>query len=199
MENERIRRIYDSQGARLGGSVDRVLLGRLRRRALRGATGEVLEIGIGSGASLASYPPGCRITGVDLSGVSLEHARNRAAELGIETTLLEADAQALPFEDASFDTCVSQLSLCTIPDPLAALRELRRVCRPGGRVLLMEHTTSTWPPLVPLCHLVAPLFTHFAACHPNRPMEELVQQSGLKLETSEHHAAGILRLIRAGP
>lgn len=177
--------------------MDRALLGRLRRRALRGASGDVLEVGIGSGASLSSYPPGCRITGVDLSPVSLEHARRRAAELGLDVTLLESDAQALPFEDSSFDTCVSQLSLCTIPDPLAALRELRRVCRPDGQVLLMEHTTSTWPLLVPVCWLVSPLLTRTAGCHPNRPVEELVRQSGLKLESSERRAAGILRLMRA--
>ncbi len=199
MENERIRRIYDTQGWRLGGPVDRALLGRLRRRALRAATGDVLEVGIGSGASLSYYPPGCRITGVDLSPVSLEHARRRAAEMGLDITLLEGDAQALPFEDSSFDTCVSQLSLCTIPDPLAALRELRRVCRPDGQVLLMEHTTSTWPPLVPICHLVSPLLTRTAGCHPNRPMEELVRQSGLQLESIERRAAGVLRLMRAIP
>jgi ubiquinone/menaquinone biosynthesis C-methylase UbiE len=199
MENERIRRIYDRQGPRLGGPVDRALTGRLRKRALHGAHGRVLEIGIGSGASLPYYPPGVRITGVDLSPVSLEYARRLARELRLAATLVEGDAQALPFADDSFDTCVSQLTLCTIPDPLAALRELRRVCRPGGLVLLMEHTTSTCFLLAPLCRYVAPPLCRAVGCHPNRQVEDLVARAGLRLEASERRAAGILRLMRATP
>ncbi len=199
VDNERLRRIYDEWEPRLGGPVDRALLGRLRRRALRGARGRVLEIGIGSGASLPYYPPGCDITGVDLSRVSLQCARSQARELGLQATLIEGDAQALPFEDASFDTCASQLTLCTIPDPLAALRELRRVCRPGSSVLLMEHTTSTLFLLAPLCRSVGPLLCRPLGCHPNRPMEELVERAGLRLEVTERHVAGIVRLMRAVP
>lgn len=201
MAEQRIREVYDNQaracGGRVCGSLDGFLMGRLRKRALRAARGDVLEIGIGLGASVPHYPPGCRITGLDLSPGSIERARERAEQLGIEAELLVGDAQALPFEDARFDTCVSQLSLCTVPDPLAALRELRRVCRPGGSVLLLEHTTSTSVLLAPICRLCGPLLTATVACHPNRPVERLVSASGFTIQGVDHHFAGVFRLIRA--
>ena len=201
MAEQRIREIYDNQahkcGGRTCGSLDGFLMGRLRKRALRAARGDVLEIGIGLGASLPHYPPGCRITGLDLSPGSIERARERAEQLGIEAELFVGDAQSLPFEDARFDTCASQLSLCTVPDPLAALRELQRVCRPGGSVLLLEHTTSTSMLLAPLCRLCGPLLTATVACHPNRPVERLVSSSGLAVQGVDHHFLGVFRLIRA--
>lgn len=201
MAEQRIREIYDNQaracGGRVCGSLDGFLMGRLRKRALRAARGDVLEIGIGLGASLPHYPPGCRITGVDLSPGSIECARERAKQLGIDAELLVGDAQALPFEDARFNTCVSQLSLCTVPDPLAALRELRRVCQPGGSVLLLEHTTSTSVLLAPICRLCGPMLTATVACHPNRPVERLVSASGFTVQGVDHHFAGVFRLIRA--
>lgn len=203
MAERRIREIYDNQARTCGGgacgALDGFLMGRLRKRALRAARGEVLEIGIGLGASLPHYPPDCRITGLDLSPGSIERARARARNLGLEAELHVGDAQALPFADARFDTCVSQLCLCTVPDPLAALRELRRVCRPDGLVLLLEHTTSTNALLSPLCRLCGPLLTATVACHPNRPVECLVAASGLTVQGVDRRFAGVFRLIRATP
>ncbi|MDQ3327222.1 MAG: class I SAM-dependent methyltransferase [Chloroflexota bacterium] len=203
MAERRIREIYDKQARNCGGgtcgALDGFLMGRQRKRALRAARGEVLEIGIGLGASLPHYPPGCRITGVDLSPGSIQRARERAEQLDIEAVMLVGDAQALPFEDARFDTCVSQLCLCTVPDPLAALREVRRVCRPSGSVLLLEHTTSTSVLLSPVCRLCGPLLTATVACHPNRPVERLVAESGLTVQELDRRFAGVFRLIRATP
>ena len=202
MQNQRIAKIYDRQARYFDvgmGLGERLLLGRLRRRVLTEARGEVLEIGVGSGASLSYYPSGCKVTGLDLSSGMLGRARRRADKLGLDAVFFQGDAQRLPFEDAAFDTCVSQLSLCTVPEPLAALRELGRVCKPGGRILLMEHTTSLNPALGKVCRYFGPMLTRGAACHPNRPIVELVAQAGLRIERSERHVAGIFVLIWAAP
>jgi ubiquinone/menaquinone biosynthesis C-methylase UbiE len=87
------------------------------------------------------------LTGVDLSPAMLAIARQRAEDLGLAADLREADAEALPFSNASFDTVVCTLCLCTIPDDRAAIGEMWRVLRPGGRLLLLDHIGSTWPPI----------------------------------------------------
>lgn len=201
-ENRRIQEIYDSQARWFdAGSApgEWLIMRSLRRRLLRDAFGDVLEIGVGSGASLPYYPRGCRITGIDLSEGMLERARRRAGKLGLDATFEQGDAKALPFEDGAFDTCVSQLSLCTVPDPLAALRELRRVCRPDGWVLLLEHTTSLNAVVAKVCVHCGPALTRSVRCHPNRPVLEFVKQAGLVIEREERRLTGIFRLVWARP
>jgi ubiquinone/menaquinone biosynthesis C-methylase UbiE len=106
------------------------------------AEGEVLEIAAGTGRNLRHYPPGVRLTAIELSPAMLELARREATALGREADLRVGDAQALEFPDESFDTVVRTLSLCTIPDDRAAVGEVRRVLRPGGRFLLLAHVRS---------------------------------------------------------
>jgi len=111
------------------------------------ARGRVLEVAIGTGRNLAHYPAAVTLTGVELSPEMLAIARRRAADLGREVDLHEGDAEHLPFADATYDTVVCALSLCTIPDPAAAIAEMRRVLVPGGLLLLLDHIRSTWPPV----------------------------------------------------
>lgn len=106
-------------------------------------TGEVLEVAIGTGASLMHYPQGVALTGVDWSPEMLRHAQHRADSLGINATLQVADAARLPFPDASFDTVVSQFAMCSVPDLDAAMSEMSRVLRPRGTLLLADHVAST--------------------------------------------------------
>ncbi|MDQ3856026.1 MAG: class I SAM-dependent methyltransferase [Chloroflexota bacterium] len=201
-QHQRIAELYDRQapGFDLGSwPVERAILGRLRRRILADASGEVLEIGLGTGASLPYYPPDCTVTGIDLSARMLQRAERRARRLGLTLHAHQGDAQHLTFAARSFDTCVSQLSLCTVPDPVAALAELRRVCRSDGRVLLLEHTTSLNAVLAKVCLYLGPRLTATAECHPNRPMLQLVEQSGLEVVRFERHLAGIFVLVWARP
>jgi SAM-dependent methyltransferase len=125
---------------------DRTLFAESRTRVCSQADGDVLEVAVGTGLNLPLYPPGVRLTGIEWSPQMLAIARRRADEIGRTADLREADAQALPFPDAAFDTVVCTLSLCAIPDDQRAIAE-SRVLKPGGRLLLLDHVPSTvFPP-----------------------------------------------------
>lgn len=114
-----------------------------RRRLLAAVRGRVLDVGAGTGANLPRYPrDAAEVVLLDPSPGMLERARRRATEIGALTQNREGRAEALPFADESFDTVVFTLSLCTIPDPDAALRQARRVLRPDGRLLVLEHVRA---------------------------------------------------------
>jgi ubiquinone/menaquinone biosynthesis C-methylase UbiE len=153
-----------------------------RRRVLAPVRGEVLEIGFGTGLNLPHYPAGgiTRLTILD----PVEHlparvaARIAAAPFPVRSVRL--DAERLPFEDAAFDAVVSTWTLCTIPDPVAALREVRRVLRPAGVFRFLEHGRSESPSVARWQDLWNPLQKVFACgCHVNRTIDALVAASGL--------------------
>ena len=129
----------------LEGILNLLGLSRLRRMLLRQASGKVLEVAVGTGKNLSYYPPDCRIIALDLSKGMLSVARRRAAKLSMHVFFSLADAEALPFPDKSFDTVVSSLSTCTFPNPVAALEEMARVCRTGGKVLLLAARGESLP------------------------------------------------------
>src|SRR5262249_58179738 len=130
-----------------------------------GAGGGVLEVAIGTGLNLPHYPADVTITGIELSPAMLAIARRRATDLGRDVDLREGDAEHLPFDDGSFDTVVCALSLCTIPSPEAAVAEMRRVLAPGGRLLLLDHIGSTWPPIYAGQWLIERITIRAAAAH----------------------------------
>lgn len=123
--------------------LDRRLFGDSRAWACGQATGEVLEVAVGTGLNLPLYPGGVTLTGIDLSDGMLAIARARAERLGHPVTLRRADAHQLPFDADSFDTVVCTLGLCAIPDDDKALREMARVLQPGGRLILLDHIASS--------------------------------------------------------
>jgi ubiquinone/menaquinone biosynthesis C-methylase UbiE len=144
-DTEWVRRYWD----RSAGMYDRTI-GWFERWFVRDgrewvasrAHGDVLEVGVGTGRNLPFYPEEVRLTGVDLSPEMLELARARADELGRSVDLRVGDARRLEFQADSFDTVVFSLALCSIPDDAAAIREAKRMLRPGGRLLLIEHVRS---------------------------------------------------------
>ena len=121
---------------------ERVLFGDGRQWVCSRAAGETLEIAIGTGRNLPLYPSGMRLVGIDLSPEMLDLARERAPEIGMPVELREDDAEHLDFNDASFDSVVITLALCSIANDAGAVREAFRVLRPGGRLLLLEHVGS---------------------------------------------------------
>jgi ubiquinone/menaquinone biosynthesis C-methylase UbiE len=161
------------------------------------AQGQVLEVAIGTGRNLPHYPAGVTITAVELSPAMLAIARHRAADLGRDADLREGDAEHLPFDDASFDTVVCAFSLCTIPSPVAALGEMRRVLRPGGRLLLVDHIGSTWPPVRAVQWLIERLTIRAAGEHFTRRQLPLVKAAGFQVVESERLKAGSVERVHA--
>jgi ubiquinone/menaquinone biosynthesis C-methylase UbiE len=140
---DRVAHEYDSSIEAL----DRIVLGRGRGRLCSRARGRTLEIGVGTGANLAHYPPDASVTAIDLSPEMLAIAQQHAQELNLDIELQLGDAQALDFGDGEFDTVTATFLLSTVPDPQRAVFEMRRVLRPGGRVLLLDFARSPIAPV----------------------------------------------------
>jgi ubiquinone/menaquinone biosynthesis C-methylase UbiE len=161
------------------------------------ARARVLEVAVGTGRDLPFFPADTTVTGVDLSPAMLVVARQRAADHGIDADLRAGDAEALPFADGSFDTVVCALSLCTIPDPAAAIGEMKRVLVPGGRLLLLDHVRSTWPPVRAAQWLLERLTIRSAGEHFTRRQLPLVTAAGFDLVEVERLKAGTVERVHA--
>jgi ubiquinone/menaquinone biosynthesis C-methylase UbiE len=161
------------------------------------ARGRVLEVAIGTGRNLPHYRPDVTITGIELSPAMLAIARHRAADLGRDVDLRDGDAEQLPVADGSFDTVVCAFSLCTIPSPAAALAEMRRALAPGGRLLLVDHIASTWPPVRAAQWLVEQATIRSAGEHFTRRQLPLVQAAGFQVVEAERLKAGTVERIHA--
>jgi len=202
-ETERIRRIYDDRAAtydRSLGISDRLLLGRFRQAYGALLRGETIEVGIGSGLNIPFYSPAVtQAVGVDLSQEMLRHAAERAADLGIPFALVQADAEALPFPDAAFDTVAISLALCTIPDPVKTLQELARICRPRGRIVMLEHVRSTVRPLAALQKVLSPMNERAIGCHLDRDTINLAQSLGFSIDETRSRLFNSVQLVVARP
>jgi ubiquinone/menaquinone biosynthesis C-methylase UbiE len=199
-EAERVREIFERDADKYDRQIsifERVLFGGGREWVCSRATGDVLEIAAGTGRNLPFYPPQVRLTMTEFTPAMLEIARQRQAELGREADLREADAQQLDFPDQSFDTVVCTLGLCTIPDDRAAVREVRRVLRPGGRFLLLEHVRSPRRLVRAGQHLLDPLFVRFEGDHIAREPLEHLQAEGFIVERLERSKVGIVERVAA--
>lgn len=138
----------------------------------------VLEVGVGTGKSFPYYPAGMTITAIDLSPRMLDQARLHAAQNNIAVDLREADVQALPFPDESFDTIIATCVFCSVPDPVLGLCEVQRVLIPGGQLLLLEHVLSHHPVLQRIMTLMNPLVVRVMGANINRETVENVRRAG---------------------
>jgi ubiquinone/menaquinone biosynthesis C-methylase UbiE len=163
------------------------LLLPLRQRLVQGAHGRVLELGIGSGPNLPLYDREVSaLQGVDPSPYLLAQARRTASWLPFPVTLIEQSAEHLPLPDASIDTVVVSWSLCSIPDPVAALREAHRVLVPGGRLRFVEHGLSPRPGLGRWQQRLSPLWCRLAGgCRLDRRTDRLLERAGFTIEQLE--------------
>lgn len=176
--------LYDLLNARL----DERLFGERRRRLLVQADGRVLDVGGGTGANLAYYSMGqvTELVLLDVGRGMLARAGCKAGALGLPVELRLASAEQLPFDDQRFDTVVFTLSLCTIPDPVRALREARRVLSPTGRLLVLEHVRAREPGLARLQDRFTPVQRFVASgCHPNRETRRNIEAAGFIFESVE--------------
>jgi ubiquinone/menaquinone biosynthesis C-methylase UbiE len=194
------RRVWDEFAPRYDRTMrffDRFQFSGGREWVCSRARGDVLEVAVGTGLNLALYPADVRLTGADLSPEMLAVARQRAGELGREIELREADAEALPFPDATFDTVVCTLSLCAIPDERAAIAEMRRVLRPGGRLLLLDHVGSNWWPIWAIQRLLEAFTVRAAGEHQTRRPLPLVAAAGFHIDETQRLKAGTVERVAA--
>lgn len=159
------------------------LLAPYRKRAIEAARGRVLEIGVGSGLNLPLYGrPVDRVCGIDPSPELLRLASTRSTNIPV--SLIRASAEQLPFGDAVFDTIAMTWTLCSIPNPVAALTEMRRVLQPGGRLLFVEHGLSHEPRIVRWQRWLTPCWKWIGGgCHLDRKMDDLIRAAGFRLDT----------------
>ncbi len=199
-ETERVRRIWEKLAPRYDKDIaffERLLFADGRHWVCSQARGEVLEIGVGTGRNLEHYPPSIRLTTIDISPPMLDIARQRASTLGREVDLRVGDAQALEFADESFDTVVFTLSLCSIPDDRKALREARRVLRPGGRLLLLEHVASPRWPVRSVQRLLDWITVRTVADHQVRNPFVHLKELGFEVDRIERLKWGIVERVAA--
>ncbi|SFW85980.1 class I SAM-dependent methyltransferase [Amycolatopsis australiensis] len=197
---QRWTRYWDRKSATYDAEMgfwDRRLFGDSRQWACGQASGAVLEVAVGTGLNLPWYPAGVTLTGLDLSSGMLGVARERARQLGRDVTLQQGSAHELPFPDASFDTVVCTFGLCAIPDPAAAVAEMARVLRPGGRLVLVDHVAGSSRLVRAAQWLVELASVPLAGEHFRRRPLELVEALGLTVERRERFKLGLVERLVA--
>ena len=172
---------------------------RIRKNLLRKASGDVLEVAAGTGNNLRHYPEDCKITLIDLSRAMLKIASQKARRQRLEVSIQEMDAESLEFPDDAFDTVVDSLSLCTLTQPVQALREMARVCKPKGRILLLEHGRSSREGLARWQDKKADKHAKHLGCNWNRDILGLVGEANLVVVSSKQYCLGIFHAIEIKP
>jgi ubiquinone/menaquinone biosynthesis C-methylase UbiE len=200
---ERARAFYQQYAQRYDHETayyDRFLLGDGRAWACSLTVGAVLEVAIGTGRNLPFYPRDRRLTGIDVTPAMLSVARARARDLGVPVALLLADAQALPFGEASFDNVVCTLALNAIPDDRAAVAEMYRVLRPGGRLVLLGHVAGSSRVVRAMQRWIERRSLPIAGDYQTRQPLPLLRGVGFVIDQDQQSRMGVIqRLVASKP
>jgi len=192
---DRVSWFYDIQE----GILDRLAAGKWRA-ALWGMVPEdskVLEVGVGTGRNFKYYRPGLDVTGIDISPKMMARAERKAASEDLPVALRLMDAQSLEFPDSSFDVAISTFVYCSVPDPVLGLEEARRVIRPGGQLLLLEHVLPRWQPARWLMQRMNGIARTLSGANIARDTVANVEKSGWNIEEVRPLGADIFKIIVA--
>ncbi|MDB5085040.1 MAG: SAM-dependent methyltransferase [Bacilli bacterium] len=170
----------------------------IRKQLTEMARGKVLEIGSGTGMNFSHYKNTEVVIAIEPDQMMINQSLERRREASVNIEIIRAEAENLPFADNSFDNVIGTLVFCTIPDPLQALLEIRRVCKPGGKLLLMEHVRVNDSMLGHLQDWLTPIWKPLCGgCHLNRDTLNIVKQTGFSVVKVQHYANKIFLVIEA--
>jgi len=197
---EKVRKRFD-RVASIYDIIDNLLIPtELRQKAVNLAFGSVLEVGVGAGHNLSLYPAGCTVTGIDFSSLMLQKAQDRVNnENNNDIKLMQMNIEQMNFPDNFFDTVLGVFVFCSVPNPLAGLREVRRVCRNNGRIILLEHVRSNNFIGGKIMDMLNPLVLRFLGDNINRCTVENLHRAGLTITHVESYMRSIVKLITALP
>lgn len=181
------------------GWLNRLFTGRFRRRQFSQATGRVLDVACGAGTNFQYVPESAEIVGIDISEPLLERAQSELEMLERDGTVTQMNAQNLEFEDDSYDTVISSFSTCTFPDRVAALREMARVCRPDGQILLLEHGRSDNNLVARYQEWRADAHYAKSGCRVTQEPLSVVRRAGLSVDEAETAQLGRITRIVCDP
>jgi len=177
---------------------DFLVLRRFRKRLLQNAHGRVLEVAAGTGRNFKYYK-NCKVTAVDITPEMLNIARKKSKKIGLNAEFNIMDTESLKFKNNSFDAVVSTLSLCTFPNPFKALKEMSRVCRKNGRILLLDHGISSSRWIRSMQKKMAPKHFEMIRCRLDIDPFGIAKKAGLGVIKSKRHVFGMFYIIEAKP
>ena len=196
---ETIKRRYN-RTALVYDWMDFMISDTMRRQVIGMARGKVLEVGVGTGKNLPFYPPECQVTGIDFSPGMLERARKKTKALTLNITLLEMGAQNLIFTNDTFDTVVATCVFCSVPDSVKGFKENKRVCKPEGQIILLEHVRSEHPLWGKIMDILNPISLYMVGSNINRRTVDNAKIAGLNIhKITDLSKSKILKLIVASP
>jgi len=181
---DRIAKYYDF----FENEVEKRLFRRLRREMLGSLSGKILEVGVGTGKNLPYYNERAKVTAIDISPNMLERASVRAEHFGLNAKLSLMDAQNLSFPDNQFDYIVGTFVLCSVPDPVETVKEMKRVLKPNGKIVLIEHVLSKNKLIALLEHIHNPLTRAFFGFNVNRDTKHNIEKARVKFRKDENLA-----------
>ncbi|PPC90965.1 MAG: SAM-dependent methyltransferase [Methylobacter sp.] len=201
LDSATIRKRYDRLAPYFDG-MEAIMEGfffkQRRQRLWRKVNGHhILEVGVGTGKNFDYYPADAKITAIDFSDNMLNQARRKRERKQIQVDLDTMDVQRLYYADNSFDTVIASFVFCSVPAPLKGLKEVYRVCKPGGQVLLLEHVRSANPTLGKLMDWLNPLTVKLLGANINRNTLKNVKACGFKTVWVDEHSSGLIKLIEA--
>ena len=199
MNQDKLIRIFDKQANGYEKRRKNQSQAKWREKLLSSVKGKVLEVAVGAGANFQYYPRGVEVTAVDFSGEMLKKAKAAAIEEGMDAQFIHSDVESLSFEDYSFDTIISTLSLCGYENPTIILNLMNKWCKPDGQILLLEHGKSSNALIGYLQTMLNPLNRRVIGCEIDRDILRIIESSSIQIDRMEHYLTNMVHLVWAKP